>query len=442
MARGNRSDYIILGSLVGMTAVIIALMVFSGQLERKGADSPPVHTTYGTNDSGLLAWFLLLERFDFEPRRTHRLLHAETLQDVGVVLAIDPPVRYLPPERRDLAHWVRNGGVLLCAGRAARALHELHGIGLARQGTRYGTDEYGEDDEYEDAHDSPYRVEASARPVAAATAVPAHAAALPLAAGVEAVAFPGPRVLEIDTAFENTGSPPDAGEIEPLFVDAHGVRIAARRIGRGWVIVLAEPDAFANAHIGQSDNAVLATNLAAHAAHLAPHRTLAYDEYHFGYGGQETGFTLLLKLLVASPAGWGVLVVTAAGGLWLYLRGRRFGARYPDLLTRKRSKLEYVYSVGATYRSAGANGLALWLLVRRFRRRLAMIGGRGEAEAPERLAASVTADVELRGRLRALLESVDSVRPRTRLSAGDFRAHLKSMAELEREILHGTSRRE
>ena len=80
-------------------------------------------------------------------------------------------------------------------------------------------------------------------------------------------------------------------------------------------------------------------------------------------------------MLFTTGAGWAVLVLTAAGLLYLVYRGRRFGTRRPGAPAKRRSKLEYVHAVGATYRAAGAHRLTLGLIFRWFRRRAALWAG-------------------------------------------------------------------
>lgn len=79
----------------------------------------------------------------------------------------------------------------------------------------------------------------------------------------------------------------------------------------------------------------------------------------------------MARMLLTTGPGWAVLALTAAGLLYLVYRGRRFGTRRTPPPARRRSKLEYVHAVGATYRAAGAHRLALDLIFQWFRRRAA-----------------------------------------------------------------------
>ena len=148
------------------------------------------------------------------------------------------------------------------------------------------------------------------------------------------------------------------GEGERLLADSVGTRVISYRIGEGEIIVLADSSFLANGWLGKEDNSVLAANLIEYAVNTARGRRVAFDEYHFGYGSRETGWSLLGASLMRASAGWGVLCLMAAGALYLVLKGRRFGTRSAPTRTRRRSKLEYVQSVGATYQAAGAHSLA------------------------------------------------------------------------------------
>ena len=61
--------------------------------------------------------------------------------------------------------------------------------------------------------------------------------------------------------------------------------------------------------------------------------------------------------------------------LFMIYKGRRFGIRRGLERERRRSKLEYIYAVGATYRSAKANRLTLELILQWLKRKIINLTG-------------------------------------------------------------------
>ena len=252
-------------------------------------------------------------------------------------------------------------------------------------------------------------------------------------------------LVSSDTAipFSEASDDEDVDAVEILLTDTDrnrrnvpSFRIAARPLGEGRVIFLADTSFLANSRIGKDDDAVLAVNLAAYAASKARGNRLAFDEYHFGLGHHDTGWTVMAGMLVTTGAGWAVLVLTAAGLLYLVYRGRRFGTRRPAPPAKRRSKLEYVHAVGATYRAAGAHRLALALIFRWFRRRAALWAG-VPASAPladlaERLARRTGRPADRYVRILSACETAIATPDQT--SGHRLTSLLNQLGEIESEI--------
>jgi hypothetical protein len=65
---------------------------------------------------------------------------------------------------------------------------------------------------------------------------------------------------------------------------------------------------------------------------------------------------ILTASLLHTSAGWSILCLFAAGGLWLIMQGRQFGARLR--CTRKKNDVQSSNSsrpLAATYKAAGAH---------------------------------------------------------------------------------------
>ena len=407
---GRRSDYVIL-AVLGIIAVIVVVLVTSSGWRPREPESYPARTTYSTRPNGTMACYLLFERFDIDVRRSERPLLDETLKKCDVVVLLDPLVPIEDGERIALRSWVRSGGVLVYS-RSRYAF--VRSLGSPDDDTREHT--------------------RSTRPARATTAHRAPAAPLPLARDVSATRFDTYDTVELD----------DYGPLEgdregtALFADEAGTRIVSHRIGRGAVIVLADSSFLTNKYFGDEDNAVLAANLVEYALAHAQGARVAFDEYHVGFGRRASGFSLLRTSLVRTTPGWSMLCLMTAGVLFLVYQGRRFGTRYPPTRVRRRTKLEYVRSVGATYRSARAHGLTFELIYGWFRRTLTAAVGLPPSAPVDVLAAAI-ARRTLHGphHYEQILAECETALAQRRLRARRARALLDKLASIESEVVHG-----
>jgi len=396
--QSHRTDYIILGVLA---AVVVAMAWFlaASSPDTSPGRQPPVRTTHSTHREGVLACFLLYEKLGVSVGRSYRPLLGEALADRDILLILDPVVPLADGERGALARWVRAGGVLICvAGR----LEKLHGL----RSRRVDSESDG-----------------LAGGLRGSLSRDATKTDPPFGASLEANEF---------EALPQMGAP------RALLTGPGGDRIVERTDGKGRVIVLAESFFLANGHIGGADNAVLATNLVAYSLSVARGQKVAFDEYHLGFGWRESGFGLLAGLLVTSPAGWAVLCVTAGGLGLLVAKGRRFGSRRSTIRQRRRSKLEFVRSAGATCRAAGARGLTFSLLFAWFRRRCAEHTRLDASADVEALAAGLERiGPRSREEYEAVLRQGQAIDADRNLSKGQFHRMLAVLSEIEWEIRDG-----
>jgi len=349
-AGSHRTDYIILGTIGVLVAAVLLLLTAAGPEEEEGGVRQWFRTTHSTNIEGTLIYYTLLDRLGVPVHRSARPLVLENLEDIDVLFLMDPMMPVWGDEESGLTQWVRKGGVLVCSGAGARALEDARDVQVLHD----GGGERGE----------PRRHPPAEQPMT--TVVQRDASGLPLARDVAAVQFETKATLAVDEF-----APGRAGAAEPLLKDEIGTRAVTYRAGAGRVVVLAETSFLANRWIGKADNAIAAVNLAYYALSRAHGKRVAFDEYHFGYGAGESGFSVMSALLLKTSPGWAVLSLTAAGVLFLIYKGRRFGTRRAPQSGRRRSKLEYVHSVGATYAAAGAHRLTFRLIFQWFRRRAA-----------------------------------------------------------------------
>jgi len=417
-AKGNRSDYIILGVVIAGAAIVLALAGGAGWFEQKADEAPPIRTTYSSNPEGTKAFWMLMGRLDMPLTRVQQSLKGRTLASVDVLFILDPMERLGGEELSALEAWIARGGVLVYNG--------VFGLTGAFETT-------GLPFPYPGAVRRHYEGD-----LPETEPVPPSLDDLPLARDVRRVVFAGSDTLYV----------PDGSEVErlatdtDLFVDSSGLRIATRKIGDGRIIALADTSFLTNRLLGQGDNCVLAANVVAYALHEARGNRAGYDEYHMGFGSRPTSWSTLWAALFRTSAGWAVLTAAAAGVCYLVYKGRRFGTRRAPQRTRRRSKLEYVHSVGATYRAAGAHGLAFRILFGWFRSRCADLTGlpemAGSAEIAARLARRTG---KPQGSYENAFEAYEKALAMQKLSDRRVTALLQHMAAMEREIFDGTQRR-
>ncbi len=426
-SKSNRSDYTIL-LILGVASVVclVGLISWAGLREDEGKRQP-VRSTRISAREGTMAYYMLLERLGMSVRRLDDPLLGERLDELGVLFLIDPLWPLEAGESAELDRWVRRGGVLICTREEALDLEYLSD----------SEDEMEVDDVFRQ-YDGDYDVYYEPEPLRDETTIPAESEARALARDVERVHF------RTSNSFVLPDSVPegDSDRLEPLLVDSEGVRITARRVGMGQVIILTDSSFFANGWLGGADNAILAVNLAAYALHKSQGRALAFDEYHFAHGSRRTGWTAMTGLLFTTSAGWAALCITAAGILFLIYRGRRFGSRRAPQQVRRRSKLEYVYAVGATFRAVGANCTALRLIFSWFKGRCAEQVALPESVSGRDLAGRLAWRTgKAAGRYEQVFETCEAALAEGGLTRRRFYALLDELLKIEREIFDADSTR-
>jgi hypothetical protein len=154
--------------------------------------------------------------------------------------------------------------------------------------------------------------------------------------------------------------------LAPWLVAGERVVLGSRPYGEGQVIVLTSERPLSNEGLADPESAALALNLV---GRLPPGARVAFDEYHHGFvSGATRG---LWQLLVANYWGWAVIYAVGLCYIYLWLRGRRFGAPLIRAAAPRRSVAEYVESLGALYRRAGQRGYVADRLADQLKRELA-----------------------------------------------------------------------
>lgn len=364
----NKSDYLILITLAVFTFAILLTMAIWGYLSRHTQSAPGVCTTFSNNVDAVRIYYTLLEKLGYPANRLLNHLNASELDGTGTLLLLEPLIPLKRAEIKRLRVWLENGGVLITTKIIPELRTDLEWLFIAPP-IEVELLENGIDLQAPDEKTEP-------KP---AFRIPA---AFPLARDVNETHFKNKDVIQVDCA--NADDLCDIGHIESLFADNHGIRIIRIPFESGSIILVADISFLTNGFIHHSDNALLATNLIAYGLSKTPYENIGFDEYHLGQGRYESGFDILLAMLFHSSAGWAVLCVTIASILFLVYKGRRFGPRYDLPFVKRRSMLEYIDAIGATYHAAGANRLTLEIIFKWFKGRIATSIGL-DTHAPETL---------------------------------------------------------
>jgi uncharacterized protein DUF4350 len=262
----SRGWRIAIGILAGIVALELALH-FLGTLTG-GTPGGPESSSYATQPDGAGAFAELLGRFDHPVDRVRRTPSETTLDPKGTVFLLDPDV-VAAKDAQALRRFVESGGRLVAGGTNIRWVRAL--VPRLPRGTT-----------------------AAARFRSGTLSV--------RSAGVRAWTAPG--------------------DMTPLARGPHGILAVAKRVGRGRVILLADPSPLQNRLLGRADNAAFGLSLAGQG-----HRQAAFLESYHGYG-RSSGLTAL-------PLAWKLLLsgLALATLVWMIARARRFGP--PETRTRE-----------------------------------------------------------------------------------------------------------
>jgi hypothetical protein len=143
--------------------------------------------------------------------------------------------------------------------------------------------------------------------------------------------------------------------------------VATMPFGEGEITLLSDPYVISNSGIALVDNAQLAVNLA-----TAGGGTIAFDEYHQGFGNDRNRF---LQFFAGTPVVALFLQGALLVGLILLSQSRRFARPIPIVEPSRLSKLEYVGAMADLQRRTRAYDLAIENIYNDFRRRVARLLG-------------------------------------------------------------------
>jgi uncharacterized protein DUF4350 len=142
----------------------------------------------------------------------------------------------------------------------------------------------------------------------------------------------------------------------------------------GFVTIVADGGMFRNRGIRETAAGPFVLALLARG-----NERVVFDEYHQGFGPSGSLGRALASWSLRSPLGWGVWQATLVGLLALLASGIRFGRPLASPGRRRRASLEHVRALATALAAARGHDVAISVLLRGLRRRLA-IKGRGKAD--------------------------------------------------------------
>jgi len=138
----------------------------------------------------------------------------------------------------------------------------------------------------------------------------------------------------------------------PVVADRYGAVVAAYRLGKGSVIVVADQTLFQDRNLARADNARLAYDLVT--ANAGPHAVVAFEEFSHGHQVEETFWSVLPGMARA-----GLVIVGLAILALLISTFFRFGPVVRQPFDNERTSAEYLSSMAALLARGGATRKAL-----------------------------------------------------------------------------------
>ncbi|HSR70113.1 MAG TPA: DUF4350 domain-containing protein [Acidobacteriota bacterium] len=349
----NRLNWMLLAlSLLLTFGLAVLLGSLSGESRRSVRRQP---STFFTDDSGMRAALLVLQRFTSAERWRSVLLAlpstSQPARSQGVEEPVDtfivahPRLHLSPGEAERLRTWLEDGGqAILCLesdwlieGRRSRF----------RASSRRQAEESPNVDPDQPPDGFLKRLGIVIRAAPASGSVQDEGGE---SAEAAAGASPPLRLESGDLIVEGQG-------LQVIAQGPRGPRAVWKTVGRGRLAVISDPLAFSNSRLRESDNAIWLVRTA------ASYRggQVAFDEYHHGFGSRRRMVSLLWDF-ATTPWGWMCLQITLALLAYLLIFQARFGRVEEAPPPRRASPLEWIDARAGLLQAAGAGRLcARWM---------------------------------------------------------------------------------
>lgn len=193
---------------------------------------------------------------------------------------------------------------------------------------------------------------------------------------VKALPTPPPAIVEKGAKFPAIETGAQRAPVAHIVDGGGKILLADFPFGSGQIVFLTDPYIVSNAGISLVDNAQLAVNMVA-----AGDGTIAFDEYHHGFGATQNEF---FSYFAGTPVvALGIQLILLVG-LVFFTQSRRFARPLPADDPSRLSKLEYVSAMAELQQRTKAYDLAIENIYMDFRRRAARFFGAGNYEITRR----------------------------------------------------------
>jgi len=372
-----RTELTLALALVGVIGVIVAAAGASGA--RRGSGDPR-RSTYLAGPAGARAYAEALQLLGVEVSRFRR--RAADLSDVpaaGIVyVVLDPSAAVSALEAIRIRDFGSRGADLLLAGDRAEAAMRCYGFESVFSGADravLGTDTV--------------RIGA-----VLARAGPAPTRRRGILDDGSEVPCPLMRSARIDTLLATRSGA--------------AVAITLTPDSGGRVTLVSDGSLFSNRSLRSTAAGEFALALLA-----GRNADVLFDEYHHGYGPSGGMLAAVRSWSVRSPFGWALWQLAGVGLLAVLASAIRFGPVRPAIERRRRSPLEHVRALATALAAARGRDVAVGLIVRGLRRRLARVGDAPRAD-PDSWLDAISGQV----RSRRAREGVATLRSLVRGPAG------------------------
>lgn len=361
--------------LIGLVLVLLVglNLVFIAEPRRDETEQNGDRSSYKGTPYGTLAYYLLLEERGHTVVRFEQPYTALAESEVSTLMVVVPHGEHqpTPAEIAALDQWVTEGGKLVVF------------------------------DRYIDLELAEFTIEAN---------TPLDGAVRPATPSMYTRGVERVGVTPLATTVTETS---DTATIH--FTSDTGPLVIDRPYGEGRVVVVSEPYVVQNNGIAEADNLTLALNLV---ESIGEPGTIAFDEYHHGYGATTGGSSGGIRgYIVGTPVPWILLQVALLALVVALTVGRRFGRAIPVASERRTSALEFVSSMASIQMLARASDLAVENIYTSFRSRLCRYAGLPSDTTSAELARVAAArgaveERELREVLRRCEEALSGAPPK------------------------------
>ncbi|MEW6362779.1 MAG: DUF4350 domain-containing protein [Acidobacteriota bacterium] len=419
-----------LGIIFGILLILAVLILLSLATFRQRDETPdselsPNRSSYNAGATGTLAFYTLLSetgRNVTRWREPAEALNSGKRSKVGTMIIIGQLRR--PLSDSDLEHillWVSAGGTLVLIDRQMPAalsdIQTAAGLSFTPTAVKLleNVDPY-------DVAQMTFRTPA-ARVVQPTQLVKDIYSVQPsrFAAGLSAE-IPHPQPSN-SSDFLTT--------VEPAIIHLGGQDkgiLADINYGLGNIIILSDPFIVSNAGIGLADNSRLALQIAS-----AGNGTIAFDEYHQGFGSEGNSF---LKYFAGTPLPWIALQAAILLIILAYTVGMRFARPLDPPEPNRLARLEYISAMAELQRRMNAYDLALENIYGNLRRRIArLLGLENSAGSREQLAAMIASRTKCnRADIEKLFAHCEAIIHGSRAGKREVLEIVRELRRLENEL--------